>query len=172
MQIEKTSIINDLLNRVNNSPFLLVADFTGLTVKQFEALRTRLGAVGSQIHVTKNSYVKRVVQEVGLPEQLTGSLAGQNAVVTGDSDVCGAAKVLKEFTKEFNKLRVKVGALEGKALDEVEVAKLADLPSREVLLSQVLGLLNAPATNLVRLINEPGSRLARVMKAHVDKQNE
>lgn len=169
MQVEKNIIIDDLMERVNASPFMLVADFTGLTVSQFEELRVRLEAAGSKIYVTKNSYIKRVIKDASLPEGLAECLTGQSAIVTGEEDVCGAAKVLKNFHKEFTRPSVKMGVLDGKLLTDKDIAQIADLPSREQLLSQLLGLLQAPATNLARLLNEPGSQLARVMQANVDK---
>lgn len=169
MQVEKNIIIDDLMERVNASPFMLVTDFTGLTVSQFEELRVRLEGAGSRIHVTKNSYIKRVIKDASLPEELADCLKGQSAIVTGEEDVCGAAKVLKNFHKEFERPTVKMGVLDGKLLSDKDVAQIADLPSREQLLGQLLGLLQAPATNLARLINEPGSQVARAMQAHVDK---
>ena len=129
----------------------------------------RLADVGSRIHVTKNSYIKRVIKEASLPEGLADCLAGQSAIVTGVEDVCGAAKVLKNFKKEFERPSVKMGVLDGKLLTEADIEQIADLPSREQLLSQLLGLLQAPATNLARLLNEPGAQIARAMQAHVDK---
>ena len=169
MQVEKKIIIDDLLARVNESPFMLVADFSGLKVSEFETLRVRLRDVASRIHVTKNSYIKRLIKEADLPEGLADCLKGQTAVVTGEEDVCGAAKILKNFKKDFKRPSVKMGVLDGKLLSEADVDQLAELPSKEQLLGQLLGLLQAPATNLARLLNEPGSRLARVMQAHVDK---
>lgn len=169
MQIEKKTIIDDLLARVNGSPFMIVTDFSGLTVSQFEELRTRLDGVKSAIHVTKNSYIKRVIKEADLPEGLSDGLAGQTAIVTGEEDVCGAAKILKNFYKEFERPTIRVGVLDGKLMTDAEVNQLADLPSREQLLGQLLGLLQAPATNLARLLNEPGAQVARAMQAHVDK---
>lgn len=169
MQEEKKIIIDDLLGRVNASPFVIVTDFNGLLVSQFEELRTRLSGVNSVIHVTKNTYIRRVVKEADLPDGLAESLTGQTAIVTGEEDVCGAAKILKNFHKEFNRPVIKMGVLDGKLMSDADVNQLADLPSREQLLSQLLGLIQAPATNLVRLLNEPGSQLARVMQAHLDK---
>lgn len=169
MQIEKKTIVDDLLSKVNASPFLLVTDYNRLTVGQFEELRNRLASVGARIHVTKNSYVKRVIKEADLPEGLAESLTGQTAVVTGEEDVCGAAKILKNFHEEFERPTVKMGVLDGKLMSEAEVAQLADLPSKDQLLGQLLGLLQAPATNLARLLNEPGTQIARAMQAHVDK---
>ncbi|MEM7385438.1 MAG: 50S ribosomal protein L10 [Verrucomicrobiota bacterium] len=100
---------------------------------------------------------------------MSESCTGQTAIVTGESDVCAAAKVLKGFHKEFDKSKVRVGILDNKLLNEDEVSQLASLPSREALLSQLLGLLQTPGGNLARLLNEPGASLARVLQAHVDK---
>ena len=148
---------------------MLIADFTGLTVGQFEELRVRLEDAGSKIHVTKNSYIKRVVKDASLPEGLADCLTGQSAIVTGAEDVCAAAKVLKNFKKEFERPSVKMGVLDGKLLTEADVEQIAGLPSRDQLLGQLLGLLQAPATSLARLLNEPGSHIARAMQAHVYK---
>jgi large subunit ribosomal protein L10 len=169
MQLEKKTIIDDLLNQVNASPFLLVADYNRLTVSQFEELRVRLAGVGSRIHVTKNTYVRRIIKEAELPEGLAESLKGQTAIVTGEEDVCGAAKILKNFKEEFERPDVRMGVLDGKLMSEEEVAKLADLPSKDQLLGQLLGLINQPATLLTRLVNEPGTQVARVMQANIDK---
>ncbi|MFT5189570.1 MAG: large subunit ribosomal protein L10 [Verrucomicrobiales bacterium] len=169
MQVEKKIIVDDLLERVNGSPFALITDFSGLKVSEFEELRTRLEKAGSAIYVTKNSYIKRVIKEANLPEGLTECLTGQTAIVVGEEDVCSAAKILKNFKKEFTRPTVKMGVLDGKLMSEAEVDQLADLPSREALLSQLLGLIQRPATDLVRLLNEPGTQIARVLQANIDK---
>lgn len=165
MKDQKQLIIDDILARINGSPFMLVADYTGLTVTDFGELRNRLRAAGSECHVVRNTYVKRAAKVAELPEELQELLAGQTAIVTGEEDICGAAKVLKNFAKEFSKTSVKAGVLDGKLLNSGQVTELASLPPREVLLAQFLGVLQAPATKLVRVLNEPASALARVLKA-------
>lgn len=164
MNPDKKIIIDELLERVNGSPFVIVLDYTGMTVPQFTELRTRLGGVGSVCHVAKNSYMRKALEEAGLPD-LGAALTGQTAFITGDSDVCGAAKIVKNFEKEFKKPALRGGILDGAVLDEAQIKSLADLPSREVLLAQLLGVINAPATKLLRTINEPGASLARVIQA-------
>lgn len=164
MNPDKQIIIDELLERVNTSPFVLVVEYTGMTVPQFSELRNRLSASGAECHVAKNSYMKRALAEAGLPD--TGeALAGQTAFVTGPEDVAAAAKVLKSFEKEFTKPKIKLGILDGDVLDEAQVKAIAELPSREVMLATLLGVINAPATKLVRTLNEPGSSLARVIQA-------
>lgn len=164
MNPDKKIIIDELLERVNTSPFVLVVEYTGMTVPQFSELRNRLAASGAECHVAKNTYMKKALAEAGLPD--TGdSLVGQTAFVTGESDVAAAAKVLKTFEKEFQKPAIKLGILDGQILDEAQVKAIADLPSREVLLATLLGVINAPASKLVRTINEPAASLARVIQA-------
>lgn len=161
-------MIDALLERINGSPFLLVADYTGMTVPQFTELRVRLRATGAEFHVAKNSFVKRAAADASLPGEIGAILAGQTAVVTGGSDVCAAAKVVKGFHKEFNRPQIKGGALDGAVLDAAQVQALADLPPKEVLQAQLLGVLQGPARQLVTVLNEPLASLARVLQAKAD----
>ena len=87
----------------------------------------------------------------------------------GESDVSAAAKVLKNFAAEFQKPKIKVGILDKSVLEPADIMALADLPSKEVLQAKLLGLLLAPASTLVRLINTPASQVAQVLKAYSDK---
>ena len=169
MKEEKTLLIEDLLKRVNASPFLFVVDYTGLTVPGWEELRKRLRGAGAEIHVFKNTFVKKAAAKAGYPEKLSEALTGQSAVVTGDKDVCAAAKVMKTFAKEFEKPKLKAGVLDGNLLSAEGIQSLADLPSKEVLQATLLGVLQAPASKLVRLLNEPAASLARVLKAKSEK---
>lgn len=170
MKAEKTDMIADLLEKVNASPFLLVVDYTGLTVNKFEDLRKRLRAAGAELHVYKNTLIRKAAEQAGYPEKLNEVLSGQSAFVTGEKDVCAAAKVMKTFAKESQKAEIKAGVLDGQYLDPQGVNALADLPSREVLLAKLLGTLQAPASSLARLLNEPAASLARVLQAKADKE--
>lgn len=165
MKAEKTLLIENLLQRVNASPFLFVVDYTGLTVSKFAELRKRLAATGSEIHVFKNTLVKKAAERAGYPDDIGTHLVGQTAVVTGAQDVCAAAKVMKNFAAEFEKPQLKVGILDGKLLDSAAIKVLADLPAKDVLQAILLGVLQAPASKLARLLNEPAASLARVLKA-------
>lgn len=171
MKAEKTELIEHLVQRVNASPFLFVVDYTGLTVPRWEELRKRLRVVGAEIHVFKNTFVKVAAVKAGYPSEISAVLTGQTAVVTGDKDVCAAAKVMKTFAKEFEKPKLKAGVLDGSLLTVAGINSLADLPSKEVLQSQLLGVLQAPASKLARLLNEPAASLARVIKAKADKDS-
>lgn len=172
MKALKQIVIDDLLTRLNGSPFLIVAEYTGMKTVQFAELRKRLRGIGAEFHVTKNTFVKRAADAAGIQEGLSKVLSGQTGTVTGASDVCAAAKILKDFHKETGKAQMKGGALDGAVLDAAQVEVLASLPSKDSLRAQLLGLLNTPATQLVRVLNEPAASLARVAQAWVDKQNE
>lgn len=153
MNPDKQIIITGLLERVNASPYLIVIDYTGLKVKQFSELRNRLFAIGASCIVAKNSYMRKVLAEAGLPD-IGNELIGQTAFVTGDSEVFAAAKAIKNFEKEFKKPEMRVGILGNAVLDTAKLKAIADIPSREAVLSQLLGT-----------INEPAARIARVIKA-------
>ncbi len=164
MRQEKKSISAEYVKRLNAAPFFIVADFTGLKVQHFSELRKRLRVSGAEIHVVKNTIFRIAAKEAGIAD-LTGTLTGQISVVTGPKDISAAAKVLKSFTAEFEKPKVRFGFLNNQRLDAAGIATLADLPPIEILRGKLLGLLQAPASQLVRVLNEPANALARVLKA-------
>src|SRR4029077_19602485 len=109
-------------------------------------------------------FLKRALADAGLPT-VDDKLGGQTAIITGKKDVAPVAKVLKGFATEFKKAMLKIGLIDRLPVSTSEVEVLADLPSREILQGQLLGLLLSPATKLVRLLNEPAASLARLLKA-------
>jgi len=169
MKAIKENIINDLIEKLNASPFMIVIDYKELTVAQLEGLRGRLTEVGAAAYVTKNSYAKRASGAASYPEELNEYLSGQTALVTGDQDVCAVAKILKEFKKENGKPEMRAGVMDGKLLSPEELNALASLPPMDVLRAQLLGTLQSPAGTFVRLLNEPASSLARILKAKEEK---
>ncbi|HZR17171.1 MAG TPA: 50S ribosomal protein L10 [Verrucomicrobiae bacterium] len=168
MRPEKQNLTKEYLTRLNASPFFIVVDYKGLTVGHLTELRRRLTKAGAEIHIVKNSIFRLAAKEAGVAD-LNGSLAGQVAVVTGKRDISTAAKVVKTFGSEFEKLKVHFGYLNNERLEQASILTLADLPSIEVLRGQLLGVLNAPAGKLVRLLNTPASQLARVLQARQEK---
>ena len=167
MHPAKATVVTDLNKKLNDSPFVFVTDYAGVDVIQFSELRNRLHKAGARCLVVKNSFLRLAAKEAGLPD--LGELRGQTAVVLGDKDAAAAAKVIKTFTTEFKKLTLKTGVVDNLVLSVAQINQIADLPSREVLLSQLLGVLQAPASKLVRLLNEPASQLARVLQAKADQ---
>src|ERR1043165_2393456 len=168
MRAEKQILTKEYVTRLNASPFFIVVNYRGLKVGHLTELRKRLNNAGAQVHIIKNSIFRTAAQEAGVGD-LNGTLAGQLAVVTGQRDISVAAKVVKVFGAEFDKLKVHFGYLNNQRLDPAEILTLADLPGLEVLRSKLLGVLNGPATKLVVLLNTPASQLARVIKARADQ---
>ncbi len=168
MRAEKQSLTKEYLTRLNASPFFIVVDYKGLKVAHMTELRKRLNKAGAEVHVVKNSIFRLAAKEAGVGE-LNGAMGGQLAVVTGKKDISTAAKVVKTFGAEFDRLKIRFGYLNSQRLADAEILALADLPSMEVLRGQLLGVLNAPATKLVRLLNTPATQLARVLQAKVEK---
>ena len=171
MRPEKITIVEDLQAKLNASPFVLVTDYTGLRVDQFSILRNRLAENGAECKVVKNTFLRRAMSDAGLPDIGT-DLKGQTAIVIGEKDVAAAAKVLKAFVAEFKKPEIKLGIVGHSVVTVEQINAIADLPSREILLGQLLGVMQAPASTLVRLLNEPASSLARVLKAKADAAGE
>jgi len=169
MRSEKANIVSDLSAQLKDSPFVLVTDYQQMNVGDFSELRNRLAQAGAEVHVVKNSFLKRAMADAGFPA-VDEKLGGQTAVVTGEKDVAPVAKIIKSFAREFKKAALKIGLINQAIVSTAELETLADLPSREVLQAQLLGLLMSPATKLVRLLNEPASSLARLLKAKSQKE--
>jgi len=168
MRAEKQLLTKEYIARLNGSPFFIVVNYKGLKVSHMTELRKRLQKAGAEIHIVKNSIFQIAAKEAGVGE-FNGSLTGQLAVVTGQKDISAAAKVVKNFGAEFDRLKVQFGYLNNQRLEQAAIVALADLPSLDVLRATLLGLLNAPATKLVVLLNTPASQLARVIKAKAEK---
>ena len=169
MRPEKASVVLDLTEKLKRSPFVLVTDYQRMKVGDFSELRNRLAPAGAEVHVVKNNFLKRAMADSGFPD-VSDQFAGQTAVVTGEADVAPVAKILKTFAKEFKIAALKIGLVDRAILSSADLEALADLPSREVLQSQLLGLFLSPATKLVRLLNEPASALARLLNAKAQKK--
>lgn len=154
---------------------VIFADFFGLKVSQFESLRSELRQNEGAMKVYKNTLVLRAMKESGI-DSLDDVLKGQT-VVAFSPDETAAPKTLSKFAKGLDpatkaELRIKGGVIGGKFISSDEVENLASLPSREEVLATLLALIQAPATQLLRLINEPGSRVARIIKASSEKTEE
>jgi large subunit ribosomal protein L10 len=169
MRPEKTNIVSDLSEKLKHSPFVIVTDYQRMKVADFSELRSRLAPAGAEMHVVKNNFLKRAMADSGFPD-VSDQLVGQTAIVTGENDVATVAKIFKAFATEFKIAAVKIGFIDRAVLSTAELQTLAELPPRETLQAQLLGLLLSPATRLVRLLNEPASALARLLKAKAEKE--
>jgi large subunit ribosomal protein L10 len=152
---------------------VIFAAFTGLEVEQIFKLRKSLREKSVRLRVLKNTLVRRALEESGV-SGIAPYLKGPTVVAFSPDEV-SASKVMSKFAKEISdakksgKFEIKGGVLGGKPITSKEVEVLAALPSREEVMAMLLALINAPATNLLRLISEPGNRVARVLKAASEK---
>ena len=164
MREEKKLITKEYVDRLSNSPYFIVVNYEGLKVDEFEELRDRLANSKAELHVVKNSIFKIAVQETGI-EDLGQEVMGQVAAVTGEGEITSAAKVLKNFKAEFEKPEWHFGFLDNERLDTDQIKILAELPSLDELRAKILGTIQAPSGKLVRTLAEPGSSLARIIRA-------
>jgi large subunit ribosomal protein L10 len=166
---EKTALVEDLSKSFGRASIALVSEYRGMTAAESTEMRKRLRAVRGEMRIAKNTLVRHAIKGTKY-EALDANLGGQIGLILSYEDPVVLAKTFTSFGPLGEKLKLRGAVLDGKALTPEEVQALAKLPSREVIFGQLLGLLNAPATQLVRLLNEPGSYLARAIDA-IGKKN-
>ncbi|HEY9157560.1 50S ribosomal protein L10 [Candidatus Binatus sp.] len=166
---EKTALVEDLNQSFVRASIALVSEYRGMTAAESTEMRKRLRAVRGEMRVAKNTLVRRAIKGTAY-EALDSNLGGQIGLILSYEDPVVLAKTFASFGPLGEKLKLRGAVLDGKALTPAQVQALASLPPRAVVFGQLLGLLNAPATQLVRLLNEPGSYLARVIDA-IGKKN-
>lgn len=147
----KVAIVQEVKEKLSNAQGAVLTDYRGLNVKQVTELRKRLREAGVEYKVYKNTLTAIAARELGLGD-LEQYLVGPTAIAFGYDDPVAPAKILAEFAKENEALELKAGLLEGRVIGLDEVKALAALPSREVLLSQVLRGMQAPIAGLVNVL--------------------
>jgi large subunit ribosomal protein L10 len=158
---DKSLFVDELQEKLSGATAFYLTDFTGLSVKQITEFRARLRKQGVEYVVVKNTLAKRALEAIDLPD-VAGFFSGPTGLVIGTGDAVSAAKVLTDFAKEFdNRPAVKAGVVERKGIGPDEVKRLAGLPSKEVLLAQIAGGLQAP---MARLAGGMSSMLAQVAR--------
>jgi large subunit ribosomal protein L10 len=164
----KQQIVEELKGLLGEAEMALVLDYQGLSIKEMTDLRTRLQAANGVCKVTKNTLMRRAIDGNSAWTELESLLTGTNAFVLVKGDVGGAVKALQSFQKDSKKSEVKGGLFEGKLLSQADIKAIGDLPSKEVLMAQIAGAINAVATKVAVGINEVPSGLARALKQHAD----
>ena len=167
---DKAAAVAELTERFKNSSAAVLTEYRGLTVTQISELRTKLGA-DTQYAVVKNTLTAIAAKEAGI-EAFDGdlALAGPSAIAFVSGDPVEAAKGLRDFAKANPNLVIKGGVMEGKALTAAEVAKLADLESREVLLAKAAGAMKAKLYQAAYMFTAPASKAVRTIEALREKQ--
>ena len=164
----KQQIVGELKGLLAETELALVLDFKGLSIKEMSDLRDRLRASDSVCKVTKNTLMRRAIDGDSAWSNLDSLLTGTNAFVLIKGDVGAGVKAVQAFQKETKKSETKGGLFEGKLLSQDEIKAIADLPSKEQLMAQIAGAINAVATKVAVGINEVPSGLARALKQHAE----
>lgn len=149
---EKEAILKDTATRITDVRGLYLADFSGMTVEKMTMLRSKCRAEGVQFKVIKNTLLKRAFNERGIRE-LDAYLIGNTGLVYSPNSETAPAKILADFAKEHELPKIKAAVVDGRLFDSKAIQTLATLPSREVLLGQVLGTLIAPMTQFLAAVN-------------------
>jgi large subunit ribosomal protein L10 len=152
MRSEKKYLISEVETHLKKSDYVILANFSKITVADTAELRSRLAPEQAEFHVVKNSSFKVAAKALGLPD-VDAALAGQTAIIVGGKNPAGVAKALKKFVSDKQKLEVKVGILDKKVFNANQLNALADLPSFDVLRSQFLGMLMQHAASFVRVLD-------------------
>ncbi|HZG87519.1 50S ribosomal protein L10 [Paenibacillus sp.] len=153
---EKQQLVSEVADKLRNSACTVVADYRGLTVAQVTELRKQLREAGVEFQVIKNTLTRRATAATELTE-LDAHLTGPSAIAFS-SDIIAPAKILSNFAKKNENLKVKAGVVEGKVVDAAQIKALADLPSREGLLSMLLSVLQAPMRNFALAVKAVGEQ--------------
>ena len=170
MRLEaKQQITEDLHDRFARSAIIVVTDYNGLDVASINDLRRKLREADIEYQVVKNTLLVRAAEDTEAA-LIKDYFKGPSAVAISYEDPVAPAKVLTQFAKDNNKLEIKVGVLNGKVLDAQAIKALATLPSREVLLAQLLSTLNAVPTSFVRVLAEVPRSLLNVLTAIKDQK--
>lgn len=147
---EKAAVVAEVSAQVAKAQTLAMAEYRGLTVEHLNVLRRQARESGVYLHVLKNSLARRAV--AGTPFEVAAESMSGPLIYGFSEDAVAAAKVIAEFAKTNDKLVVKAGAYAGKALDANGVKSLASIPSKEVLLAQLLGLMQSPVSRFARAV--------------------
>jgi len=150
---EKVALVSELADKLQRSKSTIITDYRGLTVGEVTELRKRLREAGIEYKVLKNTMTRRAADSINLSE-VNEHLTGPVAIAFSYDDVVAPAKILNTFAKEHKALELKAGIIEGKVINQEEVQALADLPSREGLLSMLLSVLQAPMRNLAYAVSQ------------------
>ena len=149
----KQPIVEEISAKIKDAQSVVLVDYRGLTVEQDTQLRKKLREAGVTYKVYKNTFMNFAFKGTEF-EGLAPYLEGPSAMAYSNTDATAPARVLAEFAKKADKLQIKAGVVEGTVYDAAGMAKIADIPSREVLLGRLLGSMQSPIANLARVLNQ------------------
>jgi len=165
---EKSALLEQYTQWFKESQAVLMLEYSKMTMKSIDELRTKLRESGSKAHVVKNTLFALATKQAGL--EFKGELTGTTLMGVTQTDVAALAKIFADAAKDPNgPFKLKGGFVDGKQIKAQDIKALADLPPLPVMRARMLGVLQAPAGKLVRTLAEPGRRIASVVKAYSDK---
>jgi large subunit ribosomal protein L10 len=172
--VQKKEQVADLKEKFGRASCVYLADFRGIDVAAANELRRKLRSEGGgdyEYRVTKNTVI-RIAAKDTIVGDIADHFQGPTAVAISYGDPVGLARVLANFAKDHEVFTLKAGVLEGNAVDAAGIMKIATLPPLDHLRGMLIGLIQAPATKLARLLSEPGAQLARVLGARGQQEGE
>lgn len=168
---QKVTLVEDLGKDLSSATCIVLINYAGLTVKSQQELKGRLKEVGASMLVVKNTLLKRAADNAKLDKSMLSDeiLMGQTALVLGSADPVLPIQVLGKFAKEFEIPSLKVGIVEGSFQDTEGLKKISNLPSKEVIIGQVLGKLMSPSYSLVSILNSNLQKLVYILQTASQK---
>jgi len=168
---EKASVVEELQGKLSQAKLAVVADYHGLTVSVFEQLRRELKKNDAEVRVAKNTLLRRAVQGTDL-EALNEHFTGATAIAVSFSDPVASAKVVTNFVKDHPEFEIRSAALDGQLLSNEDLIALSKLPSKEVLLAQLLSVMQAVPTGFVRVLNGVPQKMVYLLQALKDSKDQ
>jgi large subunit ribosomal protein L10 len=170
-QERKDELVSQYVTWVSRSQAIILTEYLGLTMKQLDDLRTKAREAGGEFHIVKNTLGKVAFEQAGLasPDRF---LTGSTAVAFAFHDAPAVAKMMAEFARTSEFLKIKGGYLGPRPIADTDVKALAELPPLPVVRAQLLGTIMAPASKLARTLAEPGRQIAAVIKAFAERENQ
>ena len=167
---EKKDFVQKLKDEISKSSSIIVAEYSGLTVKDTENLRNEMRTNGANFKVTKNRLTKLAIQETHFKD-ISDLFKGPTAIAYS-SDPVAPAKVAVNFEKKFDKFKIIGGGYNGEKIDKEKIDFLAKLPSLDELRGKIIGLISAPAQKIAAIAIEPGGQIARLLNSKSSNSQE
>jgi large subunit ribosomal protein L10 len=165
---QKAQTIDALAEQFSRAQLTIVADYRGLTVSDLQTLRGNLRPFGAEFHIAKNTLAKIAATNAGI-EGLDPVLEGPTAIVLAYDDIIGPSKAVSDFARISRILSVKGGVMNQKFIPPSDVEAMASLPSRDVILARLVGMLQSPMARTVGVLGGPGRSMAYLLQARVDQ---
>lgn len=173
MRAEKVQLFDEIAELIDGASFIYFVSYKGLKAQELASFRAKIAATGATCHVLKNRVLAKVAEAKGITAVAQAGIRGDTAVIFGADDPGQTAKVIEEFAKSTKEiLAAKGGYMEGGMLSAAEVKAMASLPTKDQLRAQLLGLLMAVPTGLVRVLNAKAASILNVLNAYKNKLEE